>query len=122
MPLARITLAAAVAALLMGGAAVAQPATQDGASPDNGANPPATDQSAPIPADQSGTTTNDQASQPMPPADSSAMAPTGANVSATAPAGVQVIASAPVPDTPANRAKYGKPMSNAGKRTAPTGD
>jgi hypothetical protein len=28
----------------------------------------------------------------------------------------------PVPDTPENRKKYGKPMSNAGKRTAPRGN
>jgi len=32
---------------------------------------------------------------------------------------VEMVASAPVPDTPENRAKYGQPMSNAGKRTAP---
>jgi hypothetical protein len=34
----------------------------------------------------------------------------------------EVIASAPVPDTRANRARYGQPMSNAGKRTAPRGN
>jgi hypothetical protein len=28
----------------------------------------------------------------------------------------------PIPDTPANRAKYGAPMSHAGKRTAPSGN
>jgi hypothetical protein len=32
------------------------------------------------------------------------------------------VASAPVPDTPENRAKYGGPMSRAGKRTAPKGN
>jgi hypothetical protein len=31
----------------------------------------------------------------------------------------QVIASSPVPDTPANRAKFGQPLSRAGKMTAP---
>ena len=34
----------------------------------------------------------------------------------------QVIASAPVPDTPANRARFGQPLSRAGKMTAPRGN
>jgi hypothetical protein len=34
----------------------------------------------------------------------------------------KLVSNGPVPDTPANRAKYGKPMSNAGKRTAPAGN
>jgi hypothetical protein len=34
----------------------------------------------------------------------------------------QVIASAPVPDTPANRAAFGQPLSRAGKMTAPRGN
>jgi cytoskeletal protein RodZ len=53
----------------------------------------------------------------------------GADVSAISPdqaraqgIPVQMVASAPVPDTPANRAKYGSPMSNAGKRTAAKGN
>lgn len=33
-----------------------------------------------------------------------------------------VVSNPPVADTPENRAKYGKPMSNAGKRTAPKGN
>ncbi|HTX50172.1 MAG TPA: hypothetical protein VME40_12385 [Caulobacteraceae bacterium] len=33
-----------------------------------------------------------------------------------------LVASPPVPDTPANRAKYGQPLSRAGRRTAPIGD
>ncbi len=32
------------------------------------------------------------------------------------------VSNGPVPDTPENRAKYGAPMSNAGKRTAPSGN
>jgi hypothetical protein len=38
--------------------------------------------------------------------------------------GVQhiVVSNAPVADTPENRAKYGKPMSHAGRRTKPIGD
>jgi hypothetical protein len=33
-----------------------------------------------------------------------------------------LVTNGPVPDTPANRAKYGRPMSNAGKKTAPVGN
>ena len=35
---------------------------------------------------------------------------------------VQTTTNGPVPDTAANRRKYGGPMSNAGRRTAPSGD
>lgn len=35
---------------------------------------------------------------------------------------VNVVSNPPVADTPENRAKYGKPASNAGKRTAPKGN
>jgi hypothetical protein len=59
------------------------------------------------------------------PAPANQSAPTGgaANASATVDAnGVQVIASQPVPDTKANRAAYGQPLSRAGKRTAPKGN
>jgi hypothetical protein len=118
MPLARYTIAAATAALFMGGIAAAQPATSQGSS-DNNANPPASAQpaSAPAASDQGSATANTTAETAMP-ANSSA-----ANISASVAAdGTQVIASQPVPDTPANRAKYGKPMSNAGKRTPATGD
>ena len=33
-----------------------------------------------------------------------------------------VVTNGPVPDTRANRARYGRPLSNAGKRTAPVGN
>jgi hypothetical protein len=79
-------------------------------------------------------TDNSQPPQPAPqssmpadqgPAPADQAAPTGgaANASATVDSnGVQVIASQPVPDTPANRAAYGQPLSRAGKRTAPKGN
>jgi len=35
---------------------------------------------------------------------------------------VTVVSNAPIPDTPENRAKYGQPMSRAGKRTKPIGN
>jgi len=34
----------------------------------------------------------------------------------------RTVTNGPVPDTAANRAMYGAPMSNAGKRTAPAGN
>ena len=56
--------------------------------------------SGPIPADQ------------LPPGQANALA-SGDN---------QMVTNGPVPDTLANRAKYGKPMSNAGKKTKPIGN
>jgi hypothetical protein len=57
------------------------------------------------------------------PADANAQTGGAANASATVDAsGNQVIASQPVPDTRANRAAYGQPLSRAGKRTAPKGN
>ena len=38
------------------------------------------------------------------------------------PGDIAVINSPPVPDTPENRAKYGQPMSRAGKLTTPAGN
>jgi len=35
---------------------------------------------------------------------------------------LEIVANAPVPDTPANRARYGGPMSRAGRLTAPVGN
>jgi hypothetical protein len=46
----------------------------------------------------------------------------GQNPATPANVAVQTVASSPVPDTPANRAKYGGPMSHAGKKTAPAGN
>jgi UrcA family protein len=57
---------------------------------------------------------------PLPSADVSGQA-----ASATAPAAtytMTTVTNGPVPDTPENRARFGGPMSNAGKRTAPAGN
>jgi hypothetical protein len=107
MPLVRSALIA-TAACLIGAAAYAQPTS--------------TDQTPPTPGDQS----MPQASPPAPSSDVAAPpAQTGAatNTSATVSSGgTEVIASQPVPDTPANRAAYGAPLSHAGKHTAPKGN
>ncbi len=95
-----VTLFTAVAAsALIGGAAFAQQPTPSTDTP-----PAATPaQSAPTgTASATSVTTTDQSS--------------GASVTVT------TLTNGPVPDTPANRAKYGQPMSNAGKRTPAKGN
>jgi hypothetical protein len=54
--------------------------------------------------------------------DAAALAPQVPADQAVNPQGPTKIASAPVPDTKANRAKYGGPMSRAGRATKPIGD
>jgi len=48
--------------------------------------------------------------------------PAPAYVDYSMPARVELVASAPVPDTPANRVRFGGPESNAGQRTTPRGN
>jgi len=107
----RYVLAASVGACLLGGAALGQPASTSATAP---------------------TATQDQSARVAPAAidratQASAMTtePATATVTATVDAnGVRhlIIASPPVPDTPENRAKYGQPLSNAGRRTQPAGN
>lgn len=52
----------------------------------------------------------------------SAVAPQVPPDQALNPQGPTLVASQPVPDTPQNRARFGQPMSRAGKMTAPIGD
>ena len=52
-----------------------------------------------------------------------AMAPSAAtSTDASAVVTVNTVTNGPVADTPENRAKYGQPLSRAGKRTAPKGN
>ncbi|MBS0360310.1 MAG: hypothetical protein JSR98_02925 [Proteobacteria bacterium] len=71
------------------------------------------------------------AQQPSTPASAPPAASTGTATSTSvtttdpatgATATVTTLTNGPVPDTPANRAKYGQPMSNAGKRTPAKGN
>jgi hypothetical protein len=94
-----------------------------------GPNDPATDRGAPAASQQPGAV-NPSGGDPS-------MAPS-AGASATNASGVMTsqttadqsgaivtnttVTNGPVPDTSANRAKFGPPMSNAGKRTAPAGN
>jgi hypothetical protein len=80
-------------------------------------NPPATDAPPAAPA----------ATAVAPPTDATPPAAAIPATQAAMPASAttdaaQVVSNGPVPDTPANRAKYGKPMSHAGRHTAPAGN
>lgn len=98
-----VTLFTAVAATaLIGGAVFAQQPT----TPSTDTAPPTT--SAPAQAAPTGTAT--------------ATSVTTADPSSGATVTVTTLTNGPVPDTPANRAKYGQPMSNAGKRTPAKGN
>ena len=102
MPRVHSVLAAAVMSCLIGGAAVAQTADSP-AAPADQATPAA------APSDQA------------PPVTASTA--TGTETSAVVNGQtIEVIAGQPVPDTRANRAKFGQPLSRAGRRTAPAGN
>lgn len=79
-----------------------------------------------LPAGEVSGSTDVTTSSPAAATDSSvnvgAAAATSAGVNASTGANVQLITNGPIPDTPENRDKYGDPMSNAGKRTAPAGN
>ena len=87
-----------------------------------------TDQAPPAPA--ATTPAQSMPAQAMPA--TQAASPASATVSdpsanaalpaATDASGAQVVSNGPVPDTRANRMKYGKPMSAAGRHTAPAGN
>ena len=123
----RMMLAAGALSLAAATAASAQQAAPDQSSP-MGA-PPQSEPSAP---------SQDMNAPPPPPQTTApSAAAAGANTSAQVvapgdapPSQVQALAegdnslvtNGPIPDTPANRAKYGGPMSLTGKRTKPAGN
>jgi len=96
--LTTISIVAVVAT--MAGAAAAQAVAQ--ADPSQAAP----DATAAAPAAAATTAVPDQVQTPTPAA---------TTVAAT-------VTNGPIPDTPANRAKYGAPMSHAGKKTQPAGN
>lgn len=130
MSLSRLLTAAAVSALLAG-PVFAQPAPT---TPPDQAAPTETNPMAPM---------NAVVAQPMTPptAEESGMPASAMTVDPSAPAIVlqdsptpadqawklkagdpSVVSNGPVPDTAENRAKYGSPISNGGKRTKPAGN
>jgi hypothetical protein len=113
MRLNSILTAAAIAALMTGGAAAAQSSDMSSGSGMN-------DTSNATSANQAGTPAAAAVGNPNTVLESS---PTPAADAYQLKAGdPNVITNGPVPDTPQNRARFGKPLSNAGRHTAPSGD
>ena len=54
--------------------------------------------------------------------DEVAAAPSVESYGQPASATVETVTNGPVPDTAANRERYGEPMSNGGRRTSPAGN
>lgn len=134
-----VTATAAIA--LLGGAAVAQTKNDVPKAPTpgsvtgdwNGAHAPSDDKQyqEKVVVPLGSTSTAADAAPPAdtaavnPPAPSTADATVAADASASAPAATYtstMVTNGPVPDTPENRAKYGAPLSRAGKMTAARGN
>ncbi len=125
MMIKTLALGAALASLTIAGAALAQNAyDKDGipnsspTSPDTVNPMPDRTWSAPAPTQN----TNLLENRNLAPDDQQARTPVSSDVAATLGLPVQIVTNGPVPDTAANRAKYGGPMSHAGKMTKPAGN
>jgi len=117
----RLMIATATTAALLAGAAFAQPSPSTG---DTAVNPPASSDQLPagVAAGNAATTLSTPSGQAG--ADAASVAPAaGAPAERTsANAGTEVVSNGPIPDTRANRAKYGAPLSTAGRLTKPAGN
>lgn len=139
MKLSYLATATAAVALLGGAASAQQPQPPQGPTAGsvtgdwNGAHAPSDEkqyqEKVVVPVGSMPATTS-TAPMPMPSAEP-ASADTGASVTtaaadtgaaANASYTTMTVTNGPVPDTAENRAKYGQPMSNAGKRTAARGN
>jgi hypothetical protein len=116
----RFMIATAAAALLLAGAASAQPTGSTGSNFSQTPQPAGVTALTPPPA------VTDQLPAPTGAStDAATVAPAAgapAERSPSASAGTDVVSNGPVPDTRENRAKYGQPMSNAGRMTKPAGN
>jgi hypothetical protein len=108
-----------VASLVVAGAAAAQSTDQatPPAAPNQAAQPAVAqaDTTAPVPPAASDAAGNAAGNTPAIPEQTQTPASGATTVNAT-------VTNGPIPDTPANRAKYGAPMSHAGRKTAPAGN
>lgn len=111
----------AAAIVLIGGAAAAQDRIpQSSPASPNTVNPPASQYQL-----RTGDGDNDADDIGAPQTviiNGQARVPISADVAARTGVPIQVVTNGPVPDTPANRAKFGGPMSHAGKMTTPAGN
>jgi len=99
-----------VAGLAIAGAAAAQSADQPAQ-----ATVAQADSTAPVPPAATDAAGNPAGNLPTVPDQAQAPASGATVVAAT-------VTNGPIPDTPANRAKYGGPMSHTGKKTKPAGN
>jgi hypothetical protein len=106
-----LTIAASTA--LLAGAAHAQATSATGAAQTTG--PAAVTDTTAAPS-------NPAATAPVDTTGYNSQSSTTATLPGGATVETQVVSNGPVPDTAENRAKYGKPDSHAGKRTAPAGN
>ncbi len=117
----RLMIASAATAALLAGAAFAQNAPAG----DTAVNPPSSN-AAPAGAATGNAATNlSQPSGQAGASDAASVAPAAGAPTERAPAasaGTNLITNGPVPDTRENRAKYGQPLSNAGKATKAAGN
>jgi hypothetical protein len=116
-----LLIATAAAGVLFAGAAIAQSAPND-----TSVNPPSSAGVAP-PSDSTQPAAPSQDRGPAADANSSDVAPAAGAPAERAPAanvggGEEIVSNGPIPDTRANRAKYGQPMSQTGKMTKPAGN
>jgi hypothetical protein len=113
--------AALIAASALAGAASAQSTTNPATSADQSTGSVQTDNGAAQPTSALNGPGPAPSSTATPPATDT----TGYNVGApqTDPnTGAQIVTNGPVPDTKANRARFGAPDSHAGRRTSPAGN
>lgn len=114
MTLTRLLTAAGFAAMLVAGAAYAQEATTTTTVDAQGNTVITTTTIDPV----TGLPVSTSATTAGVPASGLTINPTGVPGTIT----TRVVANAPIPDTPENRAKYGQPLSRAGRATAPNGN
>jgi hypothetical protein len=123
----RLMIASAATAALLAGAAYAQNAPAG----DTAVNPPSANQlpagAAPdaAPAPIQGSSGASAPGVASPSSDAATVAPAAGAPTQRAPAasaGTDVISNGPIPDTKENRAKYGQPLSHAGKMTKAAGN
>jgi hypothetical protein len=130
--LMRFAIAAAASALMAGAAAAQTTSGNDITAGDQSVNP-APQAAGPTAATGAATTSgatdtsgyNSRSAAGL--GDESASPAGGAAIGATSEEGVgapspQIVTNGPVPDTPANRAKYGQPDSHGGRMTRPAGN
>lgn len=122
MTLTRFLTAAAASALLAG-PALAAPEPEPSVPSQPADSMPMTSPAIPPSADQAGSPASTMAVDPNAPAVILQSSPTPPDQAWKLKAGdPSVITNGPVPDTAENRARYGAPISNGGRKTRPAGN